>query len=129
MADREAIKSAIEVLGDPYSTMTARLISAKELSSLLARAEAPEAEVERVALVIRDIKGGLNYDYMDFCRDAARAAIGALTPAQSNEWEDAIEIIRQIASMEGRTYAQTYWFGKARDFMAALAQPVQESKA
>jgi hypothetical protein len=31
--------------------------------------------VERAALAIRDLTGGENYDYMDFCRDAARAAI------------------------------------------------------
>ena len=36
--------------------------------------------VERVARAIRDVKGGLNYDYMDFCRDAAKAAIAAMQP-------------------------------------------------
>jgi hypothetical protein len=32
--------------------------------------------------------------------------------------DEAIEIVRQVASMEGRTDAQTYWFGKARDLIA-----------
>jgi hypothetical protein len=37
-----------------------------------------EAMIEAVALAIRDVTSGENYDYMDFCRDAAKAAIAAL---------------------------------------------------
>lgn len=37
------------------------------------------AEVEAVAAAIKNVTGGVNYDYMDFCRDAARAAIAALS--------------------------------------------------
>lgn len=56
-------------------------------------------------------------------RDAEADAITAWntrhpTPvADEVEDVDAWEIVRQIASMEGRTNAQTYWFGKARDLM------------
>lgn len=53
---------------------TVQLIAAHRLQ---APAEAGE-EVERVARAIQDVKGGINYDYADFCRDAARAAITAL---------------------------------------------------
>jgi hypothetical protein len=34
--------------------------------------------VEVVARAIRDVKGGVGFDYMHFCRDAARAALAAL---------------------------------------------------
>jgi hypothetical protein len=40
---------------------------------------AEEKLVEEVALAVRDLKGGINYDYMDFCRDAARAVIPIVT--------------------------------------------------
>ncbi len=36
-----------------------------------------EGLVERVAIAIRDLSQGEGFDYMDFCRDAARAAIEA----------------------------------------------------
>jgi hypothetical protein len=34
--------------------------------------------IERMARAILEVKGGLNYDYADFCRDAARAALAAI---------------------------------------------------
>ena len=40
-----------------------------------------EELIECVERAIRDVNGGINYDYMDFCRDAARAALTAAAPA------------------------------------------------
>lgn len=34
--------------------------------------------VEAVARAIRDVKTGVNFDYMDFCREAARAALTSM---------------------------------------------------
>lgn len=52
--------------------------------------------------------------------DNLRAALAA-TPSPVVGDREAIgrafEIARQVGSMEGRTDAQTYWFGKARDLM------------
>lgn len=48
----------------------------------LVEVQADDATVERVARAIRDVKGGVNYDYLDFCRDAATAAIAAM-PSQA----------------------------------------------
>lgn len=51
--------------------------------------------------------------------EGATKVKASLTTPAADEVEDvdAWEIVRQIASMEGRTDAQTYWFGKARDLM------------
>jgi hypothetical protein len=46
--------------------------------------------------------------------------IKALRPAGDEREREAFEIVRQVASMEGRTDAQTYWFGKARDLIASI---------
>ena len=43
--------------------------------------------IEIVARAIQDVKGGLNYDYADFCRDAARAAIKAMMELDSQTIE------------------------------------------
>lgn len=43
--------------------------------------DAGEEIAERVALAIRDVSQGEGFDYMDFCRDAARAVLVAITPA------------------------------------------------
>lgn len=43
------------------------------ISSILS----PE-NVEKAARAIQSIRGGINYDYVDFCRDAARAALEAV---------------------------------------------------
>jgi Lar family restriction alleviation protein len=59
---------------------------------------------------------------------AALSPTPALEGVVPDGWQGAVEIIRQIASMEGRTDAQTYWFGKARDFMAALAAAPKGAK-
>jgi hypothetical protein len=47
--------------------------------------EEMELRVERVALAIHDVSCGEGYDYMDFCRLAARAAIEALSRYPDNE--------------------------------------------
>ena len=38
----------------------------------------PVPSVERVAQIIHDVKCGLGFDYMDFCREAATAVIAAM---------------------------------------------------
>ena len=37
--------------------------------------------IEVIARGIRDVKGGINYDYDDFCRDAAQATLAAIEAA------------------------------------------------
>ncbi len=83
-------------------------------------APASEAgEVERVALAIRDVKGGVNYDYMDFCRDAARAAIEALSRPSADA--DAVELLRSwrsnLAITRGAPIAGDPLHGPALDFV------------
>jgi hypothetical protein len=53
--------------------------------------------VEVVARAIRDVKGGVGFDYMHFCRDAARAAIAALSAPRPDE---GVESLREIAAQK-----------------------------
>lgn len=53
---------------------------------------------ERAAKAIQSISGGLNYDYMDFCRDAAEAAVAAYTSTPDAE----LSALRQrVKELEG----------------------------
>jgi hypothetical protein len=58
--------------------------------------------VEAVALAIRDVTGGENYDYMDFCRDAAKAAIATIRPSR-----EALEEAKRALSDARNTLAKT----------------------
>lgn len=68
---------------------------------------------ELVALAIRDIKGGLNYDYMDFCRDVARAIIPLIAShcaevarnpgfiqARDTEWDEGVNFTKRFIANE-----------------------------
>lgn len=63
-----------------------------------------EGLVEVAANAIRDLTGGENYDYMDFCRDAARAALEA---------SGHTALLRDNAVLRGRlqnaVFALEYW--------------------
>jgi len=58
--------------------------------------------VERMAEAIRDVNGGENYDYMDFCRDAARAAYATLAATNAQQ---AAQIAALREALEGATKA------------------------
>ena len=77
--------------------------------------------IQSMARSIQDVKGGLNYDYADFCRDAATAAFTAcmerlkgdvptidaaveraLVPVSNQHWGRAkISRLSMIAAIEG----------------------------
>lgn len=53
----------------------------KQIANLRTPPAPSGGEVERVADAIHNVKGGLNYEYADFCRDAALAALAAMDRA------------------------------------------------
>ncbi|MBB5985972.1 Lar family restriction alleviation protein [Sphingobium lignivorans] len=72
-------------------------------------AEPDEGLVEKVAKAINDVQGGLNYDYADFCRDAARAALSAATSSiRAKALEDAYEKLRGTNADLYRTGGEAY---------------------
>lgn len=67
--------------------------------------------VEDMARAIRDITGGENYDYMDFCRDAATAALQVLKDRLP---KDDRELVERLQATRQRAYDwAVHWEGRA----------------
>lgn len=75
--------------------------------------EPDEGLVEKVAAAINKISGGLNYDYLDFCRDASRAAISAATPSiRAKALEDAANTGKFQIGDRVKKHGGSWWEGK-----------------
>jgi hypothetical protein len=95
----------------------------------------PDQEtVERAADAIASVSGGINYDYADFCRDAARAAIATLNPGIGGEVEKLREaldrthkLISQFA-LSGFTDEEVGMalFANQAEIHAALSTPAEQ---
>lgn len=71
--DHAQISSAMADNAVLHDRLAAKLVNLYRANKLVL-----VPSVEEVALVIRDVTGGVNYDYMDFCRDAAKAVLASM---------------------------------------------------
>jgi hypothetical protein len=87
----------------------------------------PSAPQPETVEIIRQWIMSTDYPVSDWERQFAGAIEAMMrsagwTPPRADQSpiREAVEILRQVGSMEGRTDAQTYWFAKARDLVAAI---------
>jgi hypothetical protein len=89
-------------------------------NAALAASPSPVVPIDAREWVARNYPGSVDTagaDRLVAAFEAGRAASAPVVGDEGRRIARAFEIVRQVGSMEGRTDAQTYWFGKARDLM------------